>query len=262
MNIVAFTLRTVRRHGLDVYLTLALGLAAFFVSVFGGSIEHTVSILSGVIALLAFNILRDRDQLYDVPNQLAELMQPESVGFVDFNHEVGVLIGSAQEELWIMSTTLKRVLNNFAVPLEEALARGCNVRVIFCADDDTTLDLLTLRTPDDETRPMIENELMLAAQQLQHLRKRYNGRCHLEVRRIAYVPTTGMYVADPLSTNGRVLAFLMGFRTLTMKSPCVRADKCANLRLYDFFREQYEYYWQFARPLAQANGERATEPYA
>lgn len=241
-------------RNIDVYLALGLGIAASLVGVLGGSIEVIVAITSGTLALIAFSMVTNREQTSGVKESLLRL--EEAVASIDrivadrSDQEISEVINGANKELCFL-VRMGNSLRSHNSEIEAALKRGCNVRLITCDEDDTTLHLLAYRGYSLDNIDALRGEMKQSMARLTTLSKRLAENPSwgkLTLHRIPYMPSIIIYIADADDMNAKVYAPLVTFRSSSIDAPGIKITRAQDQKLFEFLKNEFENYWKAATP--------------
>ena len=244
-------------QNLDMLLALTQGIIAFFVGVFGGSIEVVLAITSGTLATLAFSLLRDRNKSEDMKAILERIGKdtalPEKVILIKTPDVPSItdIIESAKSELDLLfrsGTSLRVVFPQ----LQEAVERGCKIRVILCDQDEAIIKLLAFKASGVNDPELVRAELKQNTARLSAFVNNLSNSPNqgkMQAKLIAYIPAVGICISDPADSNGKVFAQIGTFRSHLQSAPAIKITRVQDQGMFEFFTAEFESFWNMAQPL-------------
>lgn len=254
----------VRRRGLDVYLALFFGVMAFGIGVFGGSVDVIVDITAGVLALIAFSLFQGRERIETLRQDLTpqiesikrgigelqrEVYRSDTIELDSYKRAVEGLIDSAKGELLILAHTGSTITGTgyYANEIIDAYRRGCRIRIIISSIKPDVVQMAEYRSGSGRKAPDITDGFRRTMANLARMQQRNQDSAgSLEVRVVDYIAPQKLYVADPQSFDGELIVVLGTFRASTMFAPHLRVNRADDLPMFEFFRQQFEQYWEAA----------------
>ncbi|MDF5729441.1 MAG: hypothetical protein PUP92_15850 [Rhizonema sp. PD38] len=99
--------------------------------------------------------------------------------------------------------------------LQKAINRGCQVRIILCARNQTKIESMAFRAYKTKNPKNIINEIESSIHLLKSLKEKISKSkiSLLKVREIKYLPPVGLSICDPDLPNGKLFALLVSFRS-------------------------------------------------
>jgi hypothetical protein len=246
------------KQNAEFYSAIVLGILAILVGVFGGSIELLIGITSGTLATIALGLLRDRDKTDEIKTIVKHIDQvvtfPDKwvMTEVPSTSHITDVIQSGNQELKLLfrgGNSLRAVLPY----IQQALERGCKIHLMLCAQETRTVDLLAFRLGEKVSSEAIRQDIQLTiAFVLNRLVKAstvpVSGK--IEIKAIAYIPSIGICLSDPMTLTGKVFAQLATFQSVKPVAPAIKITKIQDQTLFEFFRKEFESYWNAAEPVS------------
>jgi len=245
-------------HGrnIDVYLALVLGIGATIGGVLGISPEIIANITTGILALLAFSMLSNREEAAAIKATLRRLEQaviPVEKILIKENtaKEFSEIISSANEELRFLVRSGNTLRAHYG-EIEAAVKRGCRLKIVVCQSNETIVNLLAFRGYTMEDTAEVRAELQQSTARLVNLARRITvnpADGQIEIKTIPYIPSVTIYMCDPDSDNGKVFAPVSTFRSPSVRAPGIWIDRLQDELLFDFLRHEFENYWKAGNPI-------------
>lgn len=236
----------------EVYSAYISGTLAFLIGIFGGSIEFTVALTSGTLVLIAVALLKNRNDGEKTQATLERLARNSTASdklIIPDSHvpHVTEIINSANKNLALIFRA-GSTLGAFMPMIETALRRGCTVRILTCEMDEATLQLLAFRGGTTLKPSDVGGSIQQAQSRLSMLTKSYEGN-QAQVRMIAYIPSIGITLSDVDFPNGKAFAQIASFRSPAHSAPSIKVSRADDQALFQFLANEYEQYWNAAKPL-------------
>lgn len=192
----------------DTTLAIGLSIVAAVLSVFGGSQTALFAAMAGVLALLAYSIIRDRLVRDSLETRIAlweKALSGKEQASVDtfFRTDLSEssLIPQAKQTIWLLQETGSKVIEENLKPLASALGQGVNVKLIVPAHDPIIVDFIAFRNRNLDTAAIVSRQKDAQSKINSLIRTAQGTSGELEVRHIRYpLDFTGVLI-DPESPD-------------------------------------------------------------
>lgn len=258
MKFVKIILKDLKKgENVDGYLALILGLICSFIAIFDVSFKYVFTAISTVLTLLALGILIDRKNVQKVSKLLENIELKNSEALAQRNKEffyayIFETINNAKQEICLLVRS-GGTLKSISQELEEAINRGCQVRIILCARNQATIDTMAFRGHMTTDRDEIISEIEATIRKLKNLKEKIKkSKLNLlKVREIKYLPPVGLSISDPDLIDGKLFALLVSFRSHSRSGPSILLDNRNSPDLFNYFKNQFNNYWDAADEIAE-----------
>jgi hypothetical protein len=148
-----------------------------------------------------------------------------------------------------LGITLFRLLPAFQYEFCEMLANGGQLRILLIDPDSPAIEMASKRsdigTPAKTQKRRVEDMLELLSRWKSNIPS-----ANIQVKLLDYLPAYGITVIYPrLNTvNASCLVRLFTFRTSTSTAPTIKPDPVNEAYWFEFFCDQFEKMWEFAKP--------------
>lgn len=179
---------------------------------------------------------------------------PAHTFFVEMDKvdEIYRSIEQAQEQVWLLGTTLSRHVPYLESAFQQAISNGCNIRIVLIKPAGAAMDMSVLRAgPDGLGRHEQEERL---GTNLAILRRLATVGPSLEVRLIDYLAPYTLYAYDPGLAAGMIEMRLGSFHGEHHLRPTFQVRRTHDEAWFQYFYEQFVLTWNAADPYELSGG--------
>ena len=246
-----------RGENLDLYSMTLIAIVIAVLGVFGIVDFRTLSAaILAILAILSGFLLASRKSVTGVKDAAIQLnsnlksLQQEISGKKCISEFLSKEYPDLSDDfllakrISILGTTLASTSIHYYVDFEQALKRGCSLRIVVSDPSNSeVLKMLALRgyvTKDPKViRGNIENHLT----RLRRLKEIPDKSELLEIRTIPYIPPYGIVVIESFDGAAKVYVKLTPFRTTTGQFPSFEVNNLTDSIWFKFFFDQFELFW-------------------
>lgn len=236
-------------RNIDVYLAFLLGVIAVFIGTFGLSQAVVTDITAGLLATIAFGMLRDRrntDKIRKLVERIGSKIPDFSVISMERNldQETTWVATKAESEILILLRT-GHLLRTHASEISNMVRKNCRLKIILCAESEENIAALAYRGYSMRKKDDFLNDLHMTYSFLTNLNQDFSGRgsALIEIRTIDYMPQVSFFLTDPEEADAQAVIWLVGFRDDPRNGPKIRVEKNNNPELFSFFYEDFNRHW-------------------
>jgi nucleoside-triphosphatase len=237
-------------RNIDASLCLILAIAAGIMGIWGMKVNYVVSSIAGVLALLSYGILRDREIREKLNAKLLSFEVPPSTDnlFLEKSDE-GFLIKKATSEIVLIQETGSKIFKDYRGEITNLLNNGGTVRcIIVQGQDENLINLMAFRNFDlydiDLMKEQIHNGLEMI-KLIQRNSKEHSKK--LEIRFFPYpMDITGIFIDTKSKQNMSALVRLQGFKLKYEEKPTLKIYGLNSSRSFQLYCNQMENIWKFS----------------
>lgn len=234
----------IRNGEIEGYLALIFACIAFIIGIFDSdqALTLAIEVIAAVLALLSLSIVRNRRTAQDLNKTLQHLQKSiSSSGHLQFRgyleDEIRHLVKNAKKELSIL-IPVGNSLRGIYSELKMSLERDCSIRIVM--SDTKVSDLIVLRSPSIPSIEDAESNLNYINSYLNSLAVNDN---RIICKKIPYVPSISIYLADSDENFGKIVIFITPFGASSFEAPSLVFNKSEDPELFAYFKSQFENYW-------------------
>jgi len=250
-------------RNLEIYLTILISIVISILSVLNVvSIGVVATITLATLALLALSTINNREQISSfqkhvetlsilVQEKVLENIRASSFFLADQPRFEDKL--AKANKIDIAGATLTRTVTNYLGIFEQRLKEGAFIRVIIIDPQSNAVSQAALRSYGVQGEDFFRDRIKPTIDLLNILASLPELKGKLELRFLPYMPSFGLKLIDPDSTDGKIFVELYQHKSLE-PSPTFLLDAHRDEKWYHFFQNQFEVLWSSSRPATPSDG--------
>jgi len=151
------------------------------------------------------------------------------------------------KQIDILGVSLVGIATTYVAVLQNRKDSGSFIRLIFANPNNKELARnISKAFPEASSAKMHIDHAQTTMNALKNIRNQSELKCHLEFATIDSIPPFGLLIIDGNSPNGKLRVELYPHRCPVAERPIIELKPDRDNKWYNFFRMQFELYWETA----------------
>ncbi|MFA6925291.1 MAG: nucleoside-triphosphatase [Bacteroidales bacterium] len=236
-------------ENIDIIISISLAIYAGVVGIFGAEINYVVSAIAGVLALLSFGIIRDRETRNNLNKKILLFEKNQGADALLWSGiEEKELIKKATNELILIQESGRMIYESCKEDIVRFLNNGGKIKlIIVLGQSNNIVEMMAFRSADLFKFERMKDRLKGGVEMIDVIREQ--GRSHaknLEVRFFNY-PTdiTGVFInCGSVDAEKEALIRLQGFKVEYAGKPKLILNEKDSPKTFKLYYNQIENIWK------------------
>ncbi|RPJ73857.1 MAG: hypothetical protein EHM20_11560 [Alphaproteobacteria bacterium] len=250
-------------RNLEIYLTILISVVISVLSILNVvNTEIVATITLATLSLLALSTISNREQISSFQKQVAilstsvdekvlENIRASSFFLTEQPHFENKL--EKAQKIYIAGATLTRTVTNYLGIFEQRLKEGAVIRLIIIDPQSDAVKQAALRSYGVQSDDFYRDRVKPTIDLLNILASLPELKGKLELRFVPFMPSFGLKLVDPDSTDGNIFVEIYQHKSLE-PNPAFMLDVNRDEKWYRFFQNQFEVLWSSSRPATPSDG--------